>query len=63
MVPDPVALMRSDLEWLRERKEQWKLAYQDAERNGRHVLAETCGAHIAAFDHLIKQAEEFLRRY
>ena len=63
MAPDPVALMRADLEWLRQRKEQWKLAYQDAERHHGPVVAETCGAQIAAFDHLMKRAEEFLRRY
>ena len=63
MAPDPVALMYADLEWLRQSKEQWKLAYQDAERQGKPVIAETCGAQIAAFDHLIKRAEEFLRRH
>jgi hypothetical protein len=63
MAPDPVALMRADVEWLRQRKEQWKLAYQDAQRHHSPAIAEMCGAQIAAFDDLLKRAEEFLRHY
>ena len=63
MATDTITLMRSNLDWLRQNREEWKVAYQDAVRQKSETLPDICVEQISTFDYLVQRAEDFLNRH